>query len=86
MMATVLNLPQHRAKRVMITGHTDKAGSLEVNCRLSQQRAEAVADYLNSRGVERRRLEAFGRGSDSPLPGVSAFDPRNRRVEIVRVD
>jgi outer membrane protein OmpA-like peptidoglycan-associated protein len=86
MMATVLNLPQHRMKRVMITGHTDKAGSFETNCRLSQQRAEAVADYLNSRGVARTRLEAFGRGSDSPLPGLSPFDPRNRRVEIVRID
>jgi outer membrane protein OmpA-like peptidoglycan-associated protein len=85
-LAGVLNQPQNRTKRIMITGHTDKSGSVETNRRLSQQRADAVAAFLSGQGVERARLDAQGRAFDDPLPGLSAFDARNRRVEVVRVD
>ena len=84
-MASVLNEPANSGKHILITGHTDKSGSAQANVRLSQQRAEAVVDYLAQQGVDRTRLDAQGRGFEAPLPATSLFDPRNRRVEIIRV-
>jgi outer membrane protein OmpA-like peptidoglycan-associated protein len=48
---------------------------------LSRRRAEAVAQFLESQGVERSRIEVRGFGPNEPLPGRNAYDPRNRRVE-----
>lgn len=66
-----------------IEGHTDRSGSRELNAALSQSRARSVADYLASKGVDRSRLTARGYGFDRPLPGRSAIDAANRRVEVV---
>lgn len=66
----------------MVEGHTDRSGTRETNMQLSQARAEAVVNYLVSKGVDRSRLTAQGFGYDQPLPGRSADDPANRRVEI----
>ena len=48
--------------RVEISAHTDSRGSANDNQKLSQDRAEAVADYLVSRGIQRSRLVAKGYG------------------------
>lgn len=85
-LGTVMNNDANRAKRIRITGHTDKSGSLEVNQRLSQQRADAAADYLAEVGVDRTRIEAAGRAYEDVLPGESPYDPRNRRIEVERID
>jgi OOP family OmpA-OmpF porin len=45
---------------VMITGHTDQLGSVAYNRRLSQQRADAVKEYLVSKGVAASRLSTRG--------------------------
>ena len=66
-----------------IEGHTDRSGSRALNAALSQSRARSVADYLASKGVDRSRLAARGYGFDRPLPGRSAADAANRRVEVV---
>jgi OmpA-OmpF porin, OOP family len=66
-----------------IEGHTDRSGSRALNAGLSQARARSVVDYLASKGVDRSRLAARGYGFDRPLPGRSAADPANRRVEVV---
>lgn len=69
---------------LLITGHTDNIGSDEVNNRLSRQRAEAVADYLVSLGVDRKRLMTRGLGKTEPIADNSTPQGRqqNRRVEI----
>lgn len=85
-LASVLNSAENRSKRIRITGHTDRSGTLEANRRISQQRADAVAAFLVDQGVERSRLDPRGRAFDDLLPGLSAFDARNRRVEVVRID
>jgi outer membrane protein OmpA-like peptidoglycan-associated protein len=85
-LGTVMNSEANRAKRIRISGHTDKSGSLEINQRLSQQRADAAADYLATVGVDRARIETVGRAFEDVLPGKSPYDPRNRRVEVERVD
>lgn len=66
-----------------IEGHTDRSGSRALNAGLSLSRARSVVDYLASKGVDRSRLAAKGYGFDRPLPGRSATDAANRRVEVV---
>ncbi|WP_198045958.1 OmpA family protein [Novosphingobium aquimarinum] len=85
-LGTAMNNPANRDKRIRISGHTDKSGSLAINQRLSQQRADAAADYLATVGVDRSRIETVGRAYEEVLPGKSPYDPRNRRVEVERID
>jgi outer membrane protein OmpA-like peptidoglycan-associated protein len=69
---------------ILITGHTDNIGSDEVNNRLSQQRADAVANYLASLGIDRKRLLTRGLGKTEPVADNSTPQGRqqNRRVEM----
>lgn len=67
----------------VVEGHTDSSGGRAVNETLSAARARVVVDYLAMKGVDRSRLNARGLGFDRPLPGRTAADPANRRVEVV---
>ena len=55
---------------VLVTGHTDPIGTQQYNQRLSERRADAVRDYLVSKGVPRDRIETLGMGKTQPIPGV----------------
>ena len=70
---------------VNVNGFTDTTGTDEFNMRLSQQRAEAVADRLAFYGVESQRISPQGFGErDLKVPtGNNVNEPRNRRVETV---
>ena len=65
-------------------GHTDNTGDAEANMLLSQQRAEAVRDYLVANGVPADRLVATGYGQNDPLGDNSteAGREKNRRTEF----
>lgn len=53
---------------------------------LSQQRAQAVVDYLTQQdGIAAERLSAVGKGSSEPLNTRNLAAPENRRVTIVTV-
>ena len=75
---------------VEISGHTDNDGSDEYNKNLSQQRAQAVVDYLSELGIDRKRMIAKGYGKDMPLAPNNNPDgtknlenmQQNRRVEL----
>ncbi|ABA58344.1 OmpA/MotB [Nitrosococcus oceani ATCC 19707] len=70
---------------IEIVGYADTTGPLAFNQRLSEQRANAVCDYLLSRGVEGSKIKsASGRGEGEPLvpERAEADRARNRRVEI----
>lgn len=71
-------------KRTEIEGHTDSQGDAELNRTLSQQRAEAVRDYLVKKGVDASRLGAKGFGAEKPVGSNETEDGReaNRRVEF----
>ncbi len=69
---------------VEVSGHTDSVGSDDYNQRLSEQRANAVANYLSGRGLMRERFEVVGMGERYPVADNNSDDgrARNRRVEI----
>jgi len=70
--------------QISIEGHTDSVGGEALNMRLSQQRAEAVLDYLISKGVSPERLEAIGFGPTKPIASnkTASGRARNRRTEF----
>jgi len=55
--------------RVVLTGHADRIGSEEYNQQLSEERAQAVADYLAQRGVDSGHITAEGKGKSDPITG-----------------
>ena len=69
---------------LVVEGHADERGTREYNLALGQRRAESVADYLESRGVNRSRLVIKSYGEE--MPAISASNEnawsKNRRVEI----
>jgi outer membrane protein OmpA-like peptidoglycan-associated protein len=70
--------------RLSIEGHTDSVGGEDSNMRLSQRRAEAVRDYLVSKGVSPARLEASGFGPTKPIASnkTARGKAQNRRTEF----
>lgn len=83
--ASALTNPLLDGMRFTIEGHTDSVGSRESNIELSRRRAQAVVDYLASKGADRSRFDAVGYGFDKPIAGLSAKAAANRRVEVVRI-
>ncbi len=66
-------------------GHTDSVGTDAYNQRLSEQRADAVRDFLLQQGVPQTGMSAVGLGKDGPVAGneTAAGREQNRRVEMV---
>lgn len=69
---------------VTINGHTDNTGSREVNIRVSNERANSVANFLVNQGVNRARITTAGLAYDYPVAdnSTAAGRAQNRRVEI----
>ncbi len=67
-----------------VDGHTDSDGDDISNQQLSERRAVSVARYLNSQGVDARRLRIIGYGETRPIAdnASAAGKAANRRVEI----
>jgi outer membrane protein OmpA-like peptidoglycan-associated protein len=72
---------------VEIGGHTDDLGKPDYNQRLSESRAQAVAEWLATHGVDRARMQVRGYGNTQPkAPNDSeANRARNRRIEFKRL-
>ncbi|GAA4446487.1 hypothetical protein GCM10023189_01650 [Nibrella saemangeumensis] len=86
LVATMLKYP---GLAIEVRSHTDSQGDAQYNLELSNRRARAVADFLVSRGVARRRIRATGYGEGMLLnncrDGVictEAEHQRNRRTEF----
>lgn len=71
-------------RRIEVKGHTDNVGSEDFNMNLSRERAEAVVDYLVSKGVDRNKLTYSYYGMSRPLSDNDTEEGRamNRRVEF----
>lgn len=70
--------------KVEISGHTDNTGSASLNNTLSQERAQAVVNYLTGKGIAANRMTAKGYGSNAPIAPNTTSDGRqqNRRTEF----
>jgi len=81
---TVKGLQKFDTVSVEISGHTDDVGGEDFNMKLSQARADAVRDYLISRGIAENRIRAVGYGFRSPKGDNRTPQGRakNRRIEI----
>jgi outer membrane protein OmpA-like peptidoglycan-associated protein len=80
----ILLSPALAERRIGIYGHTDAAGSAELNRKLSQARADAVRDYLVERfKAPASRFDARGFGKERLKLPHAPLDEANRRVEIV---
>ena len=78
---------------VDITGYADRLGSAKYNLKLSEQRANAVRDYLVAKGIDGARLKAYGKGETNPVVTcdnknraelIKCLEP-NRRVEVEQI-
>jgi OOP family OmpA-OmpF porin len=77
-----------------IVGYTDRLGSPKYNLKLSERRANAVREYLVSKGIDGSRLKAEGRGEANPIVTdckqkkrselIACLAP-NRRVEVEEI-
>lgn len=72
-------------KKIQIIGHTDSVGNDAYNLELSQDRANAVKNYLSNKGVPSANIDAKGMGESKPIATNDTADGRakNRRVEFI---
>jgi len=78
-------LRENPKRDVLIEGHTDSIGPEAYNQRLSQRRAQAVADFLMRKGIDPGRITTRGYGEAYPVASneTDAGRQQNRRVEVV---
>ena len=80
------SLVQWPALKIEIGGYTDSSGSAELNQKLSEQRAQAVLDYLVKKfpEIESQQFTAKGYGEKDPIATNDTKEGRaqNRRVEF----
>jgi OOP family OmpA-OmpF porin len=85
-LADVIAKAKERAGgEIVVTGHTDRQGTLEANDKLSLERAQAIRTLLVERGFRAELIEAVGRGEREPLVATEdeVAEPRNRRAELL---
>jgi OOP family OmpA-OmpF porin len=105
--SATLNLPQPKLDDIAnalqaapsitdvdVVGYTDRLGSTKYNQKLSERRANAVREYLVSKGVDASRLKAYGKGEQNPVVTdcnqkkkselIACLAP-NRRVEVEQI-
>ncbi|MDO1512042.1 DUF5723 family protein [Maribacter confluentis] len=77
-------LNEYPNAKFTVEGHTDSIGSVVTNQKLSEQRAQAVLQFLVKGGISPSRLTAIGYGESKPIATNMYKDGRqkNRRVEI----
>lgn len=81
----------NKKAKIEVAGHTDSKGSDEYNLALSKRRANAVANYLVSKGISKSRIKTAGYGESKPVASNENPDGsdnpdgriKNRRTEIV---
>jgi outer membrane protein OmpA-like peptidoglycan-associated protein len=69
--------------RIEISGHTDNVGAPQANKTLSEKRAQACRNYIVSKGIDKKRLDAVGYGDEQPVAPNDTDEgrQRNRRIE-----
>jgi outer membrane protein OmpA-like peptidoglycan-associated protein len=77
-------LAKYPEMKLKIEGNTDNVGNDEANLKLSQDRANAVKKYLESKGISGARLTAIGNGENKPIAdnATAKGKAENRRVDL----
>lgn len=65
-----------------VIGHTDRIGSDAYNQKLSEQRAQTVANYLVGKGIPAAKINVEGRGKSSPVTGDSCVSKSKRELIV----
>lgn len=68
---------------VVVTGHTDRIGSLNYNMKLSERRAVVVKDYIVSKGVDSKLIFWEGKGPKQPIPVTKFCDNKMKRKQLI---
>lgn len=73
------------ASEVRVEGHTDSTGPAKLNRKISEERAEAIAKYLETNGIPEDKLTVVGYGYEKPIASNKSKTGRsqNRRVDVV---
>jgi len=82
--ATSVKASNINPSSVSVIGHTDSIGPESYNQKLSERRANSVASYLSTQGIDRGAMQVSGRGETQPVAGNKSKADRaqNRRVDI----
>ncbi|NVC92842.1 OmpA family protein [Vibrio natriegens] len=78
-------LNEHPQANVEVVGYTDASGSESYNQKVSEKRAESVANALVEKGIDASRIHARGEGENNPIASNETREGRqqNRRVEVI---
>jgi OOP family OmpA-OmpF porin len=68
---------------VIVTGHTDRIGSLKYNMKLSEKRAITVKDYIVSKGIDQKLIFWEGKGPKQPIPVTKFCDNKMKRKQLI---
>lgn len=81
--AVVEFMAHKKEARVEISGHTDNVGNAKTNKMLSEKRAQACRNYIVSKGIDKKRVDAVGFGDEHPIAPNDSDEGRqkNRRIE-----
>ena len=82
--AIATQLTQVPDAEITISGHTDNAGQIQANQKLSQARADSVRDYLVQMGLPAAKMHTLAFGASQPIANnqTAAGRARNRRIEF----
>lgn len=75
-------IAQINGAKVAVAGYTDRIGSDAFNVKLSQQRADSVANYFVSKGVAADAISATGYGKANPVTGATCDQVKGRKALI----
>ena len=75
-------IAQVHSAKVAVAGYTDRIGSDAGNLKLSQRRADTVANYLVQKGVATNAISATGYGKANPVTGATCDQVKGRKALI----
>lgn len=68
---------------IVVTGHTDRIGSLKYNMGLSERRAVVVKDYIVAKGIDQKLIFWEGKGPKQPIPVTKFCDNKMKRKQLI---
>lgn len=75
-------MSQVKSAKVAVAGYTDRIGSDAFNVKLSQERADSVANYFVAKGVAADAISATGYGEANPVTGATCDQVKGRKALI----